>query len=103
MPRPFARVKAGRVAVGGVAWAQHRGVRGVQVRVDGGDWQDAGLAAVPGPDTWRQWVWGWDARPGLHRLEVRSTDMTGETQPGTRRPPKPDGATGWHSVTVTVA
>jgi hypothetical protein len=63
VPRPFARLKAGRVAVGGVAWLQHLGVRGVQVRVDGGDWQDAGLAAVPGPDTWRQWVWGWDARP----------------------------------------
>lgn len=64
----------------------------------------AGLAAaVPRPGTWRQWTWGWDARPGLQRLEVRSTDVTGDTKPGTRRPPKPDGATGWHSVTVTVA
>jgi sulfite oxidase len=102
VPRPFAQVKAGTVAVAGVAWAQHRGVDSVQVRVDGGDWHDARLAAVPSTDTWRQWVWTWDAEPGLHRLEVRSTDATGDPQPETRRPPKPDGATGWHSVTVTV-
>jgi len=102
VPRPFARVAAGRVAVGGVAWAQHRGVHAVQVRVDGGEWQEATLGGVPSVDTWRQWAWSWDATPGLHRLEVRSTDALGDTQPEIRRPPKPDGATGWHSVTVTV-
>jgi sulfite oxidase len=102
VPRPFARVAAGPVAVGGVAWAQQRGIRSVQVRVDGGDWEDARLGGVPGSDTWRQWAWTWEAVPGLHRLEVRATDALGATQPETRRPPKPDGATGWHSVTVTV-
>ncbi len=102
VPRPFARVPAGRVAVGGVAWAQQRGIETVEVRADGGPWSPARLGAVPGVDTWRQWVWTWEATPGLHRLEVRSTDARGEVQPQTRRPPKPDGATGWHSVTVTV-
>jgi hypothetical protein len=102
VPRPFARVPAGRVAVGGVSWAQQRGIETVEVRVDGGPWSPARLGAVPGVDTWRQWAWAWDATPGLHRLEVRATDALGETQPQTRRPPKPDGATGWHSVTVTV-
>ncbi len=102
VPRPFARVPAGRVAVAGVAWAQRRGIETVEVRVDGGPWSPARLGAVPGVDTWRQWAWAWDATPGLHRLEVRATDALGETQPQTRRPPKPDGATGWHSVTVTV-
>ena len=102
VPRPFARVPAGRVAVGGVAWAQQRGIEAVEVRVDGGPWSPAKLGAVPGVDTWRQWMWAWDATPGLHRLEVRATDATGEPQTATRRPPKPDGATGWHSVTVTV-
>ncbi|HYY09899.1 MAG TPA: molybdopterin-dependent oxidoreductase [Kineosporiaceae bacterium] len=102
VPRPFAQAKAGTVAVGGVAWAQHRGVNGVEVRVDGGPWSPARLGGVPSVDTWRQWSWEWDATPGLHRLEVRATDALGDTQPETRRPPKPDGATGWHSVTVTV-
>jgi DMSO/TMAO reductase YedYZ molybdopterin-dependent catalytic subunit len=102
VPRPFARVAAGKVAVAGVAWAQRRGVGQVEVRVDGGAWSPARLAAAANIDTWRQWAWTWDAPPGLHRLEVRSTDALGDTQPETRRPPKPDGATGWHSVTVTV-
>jgi DMSO/TMAO reductase YedYZ molybdopterin-dependent catalytic subunit len=102
VPRPFAQVPAGPAAVAGVTWAQHRGVERVEVRVDGDPWQRARLGAVPSTDIWRQWVWTWDAEPGLHRLEARSTDATGSTQPETRRPPKPDGATGWHSVAVTV-
>jgi sulfite oxidase len=52
---------------------------------------------------WRQWVWTWDATPGTHLLEVRSADGAGAVQPEQRRRPAPDGATGWHSVSVTVA
>jgi DMSO/TMAO reductase YedYZ molybdopterin-dependent catalytic subunit len=102
VPASFAQVPAGRTAVAGVAWAQHRGVEAVEVRVDGGPWQAARLGAAPSTDTWRQWVWAWDAEPGQHTLEVRATDATGEAQPQTRRPPRPDGATGWHSVVVRV-
>ncbi len=102
VPRSFARLKAGRVAVAGVAWAQHRGVDAVEVRVDGGPWRRAELAPVPGIDTWRQWVLEWDATPGSHRLEVRATDGAGALQVRKRVPPIPDGATGWHSIVVTV-
>jgi DMSO/TMAO reductase YedYZ molybdopterin-dependent catalytic subunit len=102
LPRSFAQVRAGRVAVAGTAWAQHRGIGLVEVRVDGGPWRRAALAPVPGPDTWRQWVLEWDAAPGSHRLEVRATDGTGAVQPQKRVPVVPDGATGWHSVVVTV-
>ena len=73
------------------------------MRVDGGAWQQARLAEVPSTDTWRQWVWQWDATPGSHTLEVRATDSAGETQPERRRTPFPSGATGWHSTAVTVA
>ena len=101
-PRPFAKPPAGRVAVAGVAWAQHRGIAKVEVRVDGGRWHEARLAEVPSADTWRQWVWRWDAEPGSHTLEVRATDSDGRTQPERRADPFPSGATGWHSTTVTV-
>jgi DMSO/TMAO reductase YedYZ molybdopterin-dependent catalytic subunit len=101
-PRPLRRLEAGQVAVAGVAWAQHRGIRRVEVRVDGGRWKPARLAAEHNVDTWRQWVWPWEATPGRHTLEVRATDGTGATQPEDRAPPFPDGATGWHSVVVTV-
>lgn len=104
VPRPFARVTAGPVAVAGVTWAQQRGIRTVEVRVDGGPWQTATLGpALPGStDTWRQWSWTWQATPGRHTLQVAATDETGTRQPAERRTPRPDGATGWHSVAVTV-
>jgi DMSO/TMAO reductase YedYZ molybdopterin-dependent catalytic subunit len=102
VPKPLQQIKAGRTAVAGVAWAPHRGIDRVQVRADSGAWSDATLAEVPGIDTWRQWMWSWDATPGLHQLEVRATDGTGATQPSQRVPIFPNGATGWDSVTVTV-
>jgi DMSO/TMAO reductase YedYZ molybdopterin-dependent catalytic subunit len=102
VPRSFAEVPAGQVQVGGVAWAQHRGVDTVEVSVDGAGWQPALLAEGAGRDTWAQWVWTWDAPPGRHTLRVRATDGMQQIQPAERRPPKPDGATGWHSVAVNV-
>ena len=102
-PKPLARVSAGPVGVGGVAWAQHRGIRAVEVRVDEGAWQQAELADERTIDTWRQWMWTWDATPGNHKLEVRATDATGDVQPEERVAPIPDGATGWHSVVVRVS
>ena len=103
VPSGGARLTAGRVAVAGVAWAQHRGIAAVQVRVDSGAWQQARIAGVPGIDTWRQWVWDWDATPGNHTLQVRATDETGFTQPEQQASPFPSGAQGWHTVTVSVA
>ncbi|MEV0259881.1 molybdopterin-dependent oxidoreductase [Streptomyces sp. NPDC050617] len=102
-PKPFANVKAGAVTVAGVAWAQHKGVDGVEVRVDDGDWQRAELAAEAGVDTWRQWSFAWRATPGTHALHVRATDRTGYVQTAERTRTIPDGASGRHSVVVTVA
>jgi hypothetical protein len=85
-----------------VAWAQHKGIDAVQVRVDRGPWQPATLAAVPGIDTWRQWAWPWQATPGAHLIEARATDATGYTQTPAQVPPEPNGATGYPAVTVTV-
>jgi DMSO/TMAO reductase YedYZ molybdopterin-dependent catalytic subunit len=99
---PRGSVAARRVAVAGVAWAQHRGISAVEVRVDGGPWSPARLAAADTIDTWRQWVWDWDTKPGRHTLEARATDGDGAVQTGEPSPPFPDGATGWHAVTVTV-
>jgi hypothetical protein len=88
--------------VAGVAWAQHKGIDAVHVRVDRGPWRQAQLAAVPGIDTWRQWVWEWDAAPGRHTIEARATDATGYTQTALQQPPEPNGATGYPTVQVTV-
>jgi DMSO/TMAO reductase YedYZ molybdopterin-dependent catalytic subunit len=101
-PRAFAEVPAGPVTIGGVAWAQHRGIERVEVRVDDGDWQEARLGPDAGIDYWRQWYLPWQATSGEHRLSVRATDGTGTTQTEVSTTPFPSGATGWHSIDVRV-
>lgn len=103
VPKPSATVTAGPVAVAGVAWAQHRGVDRVELQVDDGPWQQARLAAEPTVDSWRQWVVTWDATAGTHTLRVRATDAAGAVQTEQEAPPDPDGATGYHTVQVTVS
>jgi DMSO/TMAO reductase YedYZ molybdopterin-dependent catalytic subunit len=102
VPADSASLGPGRTPVAGVAWAQHKGIAAVEVRVDRGPWQQARLAAVPDIDTWRQWVWEWDATPGTHLLEARATDATGYTQTAVQAQPVPNGASGYPSAAVTV-
>ncbi|MCU1571897.1 MAG: oxidoreductase [Naasia sp.] len=102
VPKDGARVAEGTVTVAGVAWEQHTGVAGVQVSVDGGEWQDADIATELTVDTWRQWRWDWAATPGSHELRARATDATGAVQDPVERGVLPDGATGFHTITVDV-
>jgi DMSO/TMAO reductase YedYZ molybdopterin-dependent catalytic subunit len=102
VPAGANQLSAGRTAVAGVAWAQHKGIEAVEVRVDQGPWNEARLAAVPDIDSWRQWVWEWDATSGNHLIEARATDKTGYTQTSVQAQPPPNGATGYPSVTVAV-
>ncbi|MEO7005703.1 MAG: molybdopterin-dependent oxidoreductase [Terrimesophilobacter sp.] len=103
VPRDRATVKAGMVAVAGVAWRQHVGVSAVQVQVDDGAFHDAELGTAQSADTWRQWVYRWNATSGRHTLTVRATDATGEVQTARVADVVPDGATGLHRVEVTVS
>ena len=94
---------AGTVQIGGVAWAPTRGIERVEVSTDDGEtWKDANLAAQLDIDAWRQYVYDWDAGPGGHTIKVRATDGAGETQTSERAPSIPSGATGYHTVQVTV-
>lgn len=107
VPREGQQVPRGPVRFGGVAWAQHRGIRAVEVKIDGpsdpGEWQQAQLGAAYSDDTWRLWSVDWTAAdPGEHTITVRATDNTGETQTPDLADPVPDGATGWHYVTFDV-
>jgi DMSO/TMAO reductase YedYZ molybdopterin-dependent catalytic subunit len=102
VPNGASQIRPGRTAVAGVAWAQHKGIEAVEVRVDQGPWNQARLATVPGIDTWRQWVWEWDAPSGNHVIVARATDKTGYTQTAVPEQPEPNGATGYPSVAVAV-
>lgn len=102
-PKNMAKIRQGRIPVAGVAWAQHKGIAAVEVQIDDEPWQRADLAAEDSVDTWRQFVWYWDApRPGPHRIRVRATDKTGETQTQKEVGVAPDGATGWHTISLTI-
>jgi len=100
-PRRFRQVPAGRVPVAGIAWSQPDGISRVELRVDGGPWRDAELAADVGGNTWRMWRTFVDVAPGEHLVQVRATDTRGITQTEAIAPPAPDGATGWHRVVFT--
>ena len=103
VPRSGQDVSLGPVTFGGVAWAQKRGIRGVEVQIDDGDWQQAALGESYSGDTWRLWSFPWEAKDtGFHKITVRATDNTGYTQTPDRADPVPDGATGWHSITFAV-
>ncbi|HNM85904.1 MAG TPA: molybdopterin-dependent oxidoreductase [Mycobacterium sp.] len=103
VPRDGAEIDRGPVTFGGVAWAQNRGVRTVEVRIDDGVWQPAELGASYSADTWRLWSFPWQARDaGRHTITVRATDNTGAVQTADTAPPPPDGATGWHQVEFSV-
>ena len=103
VPRAGAGVTHGRVVVAGVAWHQHTGIQKVEVRVDGGDWNEAELAPAISADTWVQWRWDWDAAAGQHQLEVRATDATGAVQTADIADTVPNGATGYHRIPVNVS
>lgn len=94
-------VAAGQVPVGGVAWAQQRGIAGVEVSLDGGAWQAAPIGGSPNKNTWVQWGMVLPVEAGEHTLRVRATTLDGEVQTGVEREVLPDGATGWHTITFT--
>ncbi|MFE7719056.1 molybdopterin-dependent oxidoreductase [Nocardia rhizosphaerihabitans] len=102
-PRGRGRIPQGRTTIAGVAWAQHRGVTAVEVQIDNGDWQPARLSTEVSIDTWRQWVYDWDATPGQHTLRARTTDSTGTPQTALQQDVIPDGATGYPTLTIQVA
>lgn len=103
VPRGGQTVPVGPVVFGGVAWAQNRGVRAVEVRIGDGGWQPAELGASYSNETWRLWRFPWQAKsPGRQTITVRAIDNTGAVQTEDRANPVPDGATGWHTVNFAV-
>lgn len=92
---------AGRIELAGHVYAGTRGVEAVEVSTDGGQsWMDAELSEpLPGADVWRQWRHVYGA-VSPHEVVVRTRDGTGGLQTESESGPRPDGATGWVSMTV---
>ena len=94
-----------RHRVQGLAFAGTRGIRLVEISIDGGEqWIAAKLEPPISPDAWNFWSCDWAVpAPGRYSLCVRATDGTGKIQTSLEQEPAPDGATGLHEITITVS
>jgi len=102
LPADGATVDKGATHIAGVAWAPNSGVKSVEVKIDGGPWLPATLGPQLSGTTWRQWWLPWDAVSGSHTIVCRATNANGEVQTPTVADVAPNGASGWHSVQITV-
>ena len=89
--------------IAGIAWAPTRGIEAVEVNIDGEGWQPCRLGDALGDESWVQWHYEWTPSAGRHQIQVRATDGGGVLQPFGPKDPRPDGAEGWHLVTVNVS
>ena len=101
-PKPLSTSDAGKVVIGGIAWAQGVGIDKVEVRIDGEAWQPAVLGPQVTDDYWRQWYLEWDAEPGQHFIACRATNKDGDVQTDVRMTPFPEGSSGHQEISVSV-
>lgn len=102
-PQNGSYLTVGKAAIAGVAWAPTRGIIRVEVRVNNEPWRDATLGPELAKTTWRQWWIDWTATPGQASISVRATDGMGHTQSSNIVPLAPNGAEGWHTISVSVS
>jgi DMSO/TMAO reductase YedYZ molybdopterin-dependent catalytic subunit len=81
-PSPQTDVRAGELAIRGVAWSGAAPIARVEVSVNGGDWREARLVSERNRASW-QW---WELITRVEKsdalvLRARATDLAGRTQP----------------------
>ena len=91
---------AGKRAIAGVAWAHNVGIEKVEVKIDWDQWREANLGPELNNSTWRQWWIDWDAQVGKHKIQVRAINKNGDIQTSVKKDVLPNGAQGWHTITV---
>ncbi len=96
------KIDAGMQVVAGVAWAPLSGVAAVEISFDSGPWQECDLGVSLSGESWTQWVYRWDAKPGKYEIRVRAIDAKGNVQSSKVVSPAPNGAEGLDKVTVRV-
>ena len=104
--RPFdgAALAAGGVAIGGIAFAGARRISGVDLSWDDGrSWQAAELQPEFSAYAWRFWELTPALSAGQYRIRVRARDGGGTLQPSAPTSTLPNGADGYHTITITVA
>jgi DMSO/TMAO reductase YedYZ molybdopterin-dependent catalytic subunit len=103
--RPSGQVAfASTIEIGGLAFAGNRGIEKVEISTDNGvTWQDAQLDPPLSQDSWVLWIFQWHPTDrGQFTLVARATDGSGQLQASQKQGTVPNGATGYHEVTVTL-
>jgi DMSO/TMAO reductase YedYZ molybdopterin-dependent catalytic subunit len=89
--------------IAGVAFAGNQGISEVNVSVDKGQtWQRATLKRPLSQLTWVLWELSWQPKPGTYIVTVRAIDLAGNVQNPMQESTLPNGASGYHSISVTV-
>jgi DMSO/TMAO reductase YedYZ molybdopterin-dependent catalytic subunit len=101
VPAELTAVSDAGVAAG-LAWAGDRGIRRVEVSLDGGStWLPATLRRELARAAWRQWRLPLPpGGTGRRTIKVRAVDGRGDLQTARQAPPHPSGASGYDEVDV---
>jgi DMSO/TMAO reductase YedYZ molybdopterin-dependent catalytic subunit len=104
VPESARALPNGEVEMGGVAYSGDRKIQEVEYSTDNGKtWLKAAIKPALGPYTWVLWAAVWKpAGPGQYTLKVRAKDGHGVIQTSQEAPTLPDGASGYHTIRVTI-
>ncbi|HEX7736667.1 MAG TPA: molybdopterin-dependent oxidoreductase [Ktedonobacteraceae bacterium] len=90
--------------IAGVAFSGNRGISEVDVSLDKGQtWQRATLKQPLSALTWVLWEIPWQPKAGNYTVIVRAVDFQGNVQDPTQQGTLPNGASGYHSITITAS
>lgn len=90
--------------VAGVAFSGNKGISEVDVSLDAGKtWQRATLKRPLSQFTWVLWEISWQPQPGNYTILARAIDMEGNVQDPREEDTLPDGASGYHTISVSAS
>jgi len=103
-PSDGAALAAGSIQFGGIAFAGARRISGVELSWDGGQsWKPADLQAEFSPYAWRFWQLSTSIAAGHYSVKVRARDGEGTLQTSQSASTLPNGADGYHTITLDLA
>ena len=103
-PADGTALAAGSIQFGGIAFAGSRRIGAVELSWDNGRaWQAAELHAEFAPNAWRFWQLTTSLPAGHYGVSVRARDGEGTLQTSKTSGTLPNGADGYHSITLDLA